>query len=297
MVSETLTSAVLRYVETHGAMGTGCPTGVEGLYAIANTETTACSAAFYEPIMCLVLQGAKEAYMSDRVVRYGAGDVLIVSHAVPVEAAVIKASANAPYGALALRLDLALVRSLHDEIGDIPETQEAPLSVNAAASDDTLVDAMSRLFALSQDRIEAHTLAPLVPTEIHSRLLRARHGGMWRRLLQQDSSASRISKTIAIICENYKSTIAVAELASECGMSLSAFHEHFKSVTATTPLQYQKELRLLEARRLLSTSDLSVAAAAYEVGYESPTQFSREFSRKFGVSPSTQKTKGKAAVG
>ncbi len=296
MVPDNLIKAVFRHVEIAGGLGTGCETGIDGLYAIANAETTECSAGFYEPVMCLVLQGAKEAYVRDRVVRYGAGDTLIVSHAVPVEAAVIKASPEAPYTALVLKLDLALVRSLYNELGEFGETEDTIHSLNAAATDAALIDAMNRLFHLSNDPMEARTLAPLVLKEIHFRLLRAKLGGMLRQLLHRDSAASRISKTIATIRTNFKSNIAVAELASECGMSLSAFHEHFKSVTATTPLQYQKDLRLLEARKLLSSDGLSVAAAAYEVGYESPTQFSREFSRKFGLSPSMQKLERRAAA-
>ncbi len=293
MVPETLINEVFSHVENAGSLGTGCETGVDGLYAIANVETTECAASFYEPILCLVLQGAKEAYMRDRVVRYGAGDALIVSHAVPVEAAVIKASPDAPYAALALRLDLALARSLYDEIGGVDEADHDIRSLNVAASDTALIDAMDRLFRLSKDPVEARALAPLALKEIHFRLLRAEHGGTLRQLLLHGSLANRISKTIAIIRNNFKTNIAVPELASECGMSLSAFHEHFKSVTATTPLQYQKDLRLLEARRLLSSNGLSVAAAAYEVGYESPTQFSREFSRKFGLSPIAQKLEGR----
>ncbi len=294
MVPNKLIKDVFQHVSDSGKMGEGCATGVEGLYAVANTQTTECSATFYEPIMCLVLQGTKEAYISNRVVRYGAGDTLIVSHAVPVDAAVIQASPDAPYAALALVLDMALARSLYDEIDDAADTASNLHSVDAAASDAALINAVGRLFQLSKDPVEAKALAPLVLREIHFRLLRARHGGMLRQLLQQDSTASRISKTIATLRSNFRSNIAVAELAMDCGMSLSSFHEHFKTVTATTPLQYQKELRLLEARRLLSAGGVSVAAAAYEVGYESPTQFSREFSRKFGLSPSDQKSEARA---
>ncbi len=288
MVPKSLVADVFGQVRSKGAMGVGCKTGVEGLFAFCNHETTECAAGFYEPIMCLVLQGAKEAYIGGRVIRYSAGDTLIVSHAVPVEAAVIKASADEPYAALALKLDLALVRSLVDEIGDFEDGDLQTL--NVAASDQALIDAVARLYRLSHDPVEAHALAPLVLKEIHFRLLRARHGGMLRQLLRHESPASRISKTIALIRRNYKTSIPVADLALESGMSLSAFHEHFKTVTSTTPLQYQKDLRLLEARRLLQSGNTSVASAAYEVGYESPTQFSREYSRKFGLSPSDQKS-------
>jgi AraC-like DNA-binding protein len=290
MVPEDLISDVFSLVKERNALGGGCETGVDGLFAVGNLETTACSAAFYEPIMCLVLQGAKEARIGGRVVRYSAGDTLIVSHAVPVEAAVIQASAERPYTALALRLDLALARSLFDEIGGGAETGTAPHTLDAAASDAALIDAVARLFRMSRDPVEARALAPLVLREIHFRLLRARHGSMLRQLLRHESPASRVSKAISYIRENYKAAIPVAVLATEAGMSVSAFHEHFKSVTSTTPLQYQKELRLLEARRLLTSGAHSVASAAFDVGYESPTQFSREFSRKFGMTPSTQKS-------
>ncbi|MGR3623658.1 AraC family transcriptional regulator [Pseudophaeobacter sp.] len=290
MVATDLAQDVFHYVKAKGALGIGCETGVDGLYAIGNLGTTECSSGFYEPIMCLVLQGAKEAYSGARVIRYGAGDTLIVSHAVPVDAAVIQASPQEPYIALALRLDLAMIRSLADEIGASGEMVGTRHSMNAAASDQALFDAVARLFRLSQDPLEVRALAPLVLRESHFRLLCADHGGMLRQLLRLESPASRISKTIAKIRSSYKSSISVSDLAAASGMSLSAFHEHFKSVTSTTPLQYQKELRLLEARQLLSSGKLSVAAAAYDVGYESPTQFSREYSRKFGVSPSNHKS-------
>lgn len=289
MVPENLITDVYNLVDQAGALGTGCTTGVDNLFAIANDQTTECFASFYEPIMCLVLQGTKEAYLNGRIVRYSAGDTLIVSHAIPVEAAVIQASPDAPYTALALRLDMTLARSMYDEIGELEDTFDAH-SLDAGASDAALIDAVHRLFNISKDPVEAQTLAPLVLREIHFRLLRARHGGMLRQLLNYDSPASRISQVIATLRANYKSNIPVADLAAECGMSLSAFHEHFRTVTATTPLQYQKDLRLLEARRLLVSENHSVASAAYEVGYESPTQFSREFSRKFGMPPSMQRS-------
>jgi len=290
MVPENFINDVFHYVEVNGGLGRGCSTDVDGLFAFGNTAKTECSTAIYDPIMCLVLQGTKEAYIGGRVLRYGAGDLLIVSHAIPVESAVIQATPEQPYVALVLRLDLALARSLYDEIDGIGETESDTYALNVAASDAVLIDAVARLFRMSQDPTEARALAPLVLKEIHFRLLRAQHGGMLRQLLRHESSANRISKSIAIIRSNFKNTLSVAKLATESGMSLSAFHEHFKSVTATTPLQYQKELRLLEAQRLLLSGNATVASAAFDVGYESPTQFSREFSRKFGLSPNDQKS-------
>jgi AraC-like DNA-binding protein len=194
-------------------------------------------------------------------------------------------------------LNLALAGSLYDEIDEIGETESDTFSLNVAASDAALIDAVTRPFRMSQDSTEARALAPLVLREIHFRLLLADHGGMLRQLQRHDSTAGLISKSIAIIRSNFKNTLSIAELAAESGMSLSAFHKHFKTVTATTPLQYQKELRLMEAQRLLLSRKPSVASAAFDVGYGSPTQLSREFSRKFGLSPSEQKSAGALFAG
>lgn len=294
MIPEDLVADVYSYVAENGGLEKGCGTNVEGFFAFANSSRTECTSYIYDPMMCLVLQGAKEAHIGGRVLQYGAGDTLIVSHSVPLEASVIQATPEKPYIALILRLDLALARSLYDEIDGLGQTESDVYALNVAVSDSLLLEAMSRLFRISQEPIEARALAPLVLKEIHFRLLRSDHGGMLRQLLRHDSPANRISKSIATIRANYTKALSVSQLAADAGMSLSAFHEHFKSVTSTTPLQYQKELRLLEAQRLLQTGNATVASAAFDVGYESPTQFSREFSRKFGLSPSVQKS---ASVG
>ena len=144
-------------------------------------------------------------------------------------------------------------------------------------------------FDLIDRPLEAKVMAPLVLREIHFRLLMAQHGGMLRQLLQRGSHASRLTKVLERIKNDYTAPLAVTELASIAGMSPSSFHEHFKALTATTPLQYQKNLRLIEARRLLLDCGHNVSSAAFEVGYESPTQFTREYTRKFGASPSSHK--------
>ena len=295
MVPQDLIEEVAAFVRERGAPEEGCETGVGGLFAFCRENPTAFQAMVYEPVMCLVLQGAKEAQLEDRTIRYSAGMSLIVSHALPVMAGVIDASPGRPYVSLALRLDLATARSLYDEIGEAQEQERALHSMSVAGSDAALIDAVARLFRLSRDPVEVQALAPLVLKEIHFRLLRAQHGGMLRQLLLHESPASRISKAIALIREGYRATLPVADLAAAAGMSQSTFHEHFKSLTSTTPLQYQKELRLLEARRLLISGGKSVAAAAYDVGYESPTQFSREYARKFGVPPRDEKPAAAAA--
>jgi AraC-like DNA-binding protein len=153
-------------------------------------------------------------------------------------------------------------------------------------ADPTLLDALRRYLELVDSPADAKVLGPLVSREIHYRLLVAPFGGMLRRLIRRDSNASAIARAIGHLRGDLCSPVVIPDLARRVGMSTSSFHKHFKAVTATTPLQYQKELRLLEARRLLTTGGASVTAVAYEVGYESSSQFSREYARKFGVPPS-----------
>jgi AraC-like DNA-binding protein len=149
-----------------------------------------------------------------------------------------------------------------------------------------MLDAFRRYLALADAPADAKVLGPLISKEIHYRLLMAPFGGMLRSLIRHDSDASAIARAIGQIRSELRSPIAIPELARHVGMSVSSFHKHFKAITSTTPLQYQKDLRLLEARKLLKTPGTSVTTAAFDVGYESPSQFSREYTRKFGVTPS-----------
>ena len=188
---------------------------------MSNPKTTAYEATLYEPIMCLVLQGAKEAHLGERRIKYGAGDSLIVSHTMPAISGVIQASADKHYVSLALRLDLAMARSLYDDIGETEIPPAGLHSMSVAETDAGLMDAMTRLFRISQDPTEVRTLAPLVVKEIQFRLLRVQHGGMLRQLLLHESPASRVSKSIARIRSDYNQNIPVAELAATAGMSQS----------------------------------------------------------------------------
>ena len=164
-------------------------------------------------------------------------------------------------------------------IDKVPERAVGPI-------DPAWLDPLERYLALMNRPLDARVLGPSLLREIHYRLLSSPIGGMLRNLLAVDSHASRIAKAIVQMRKGFRSPLAVADLARTAGMSASSFHDHFRSVTGTTPLQYVKELRLIEARRLLSDESCSVSAAAYCVGYESPTHFSRDYSRKFGCPPS-----------
>ncbi len=286
MQIDSLIQAVRAFAEQHSSNYGYCSTSIDGLGVMISSRPTPIEAVLYEPLVCLILQGRKETTAGTQSVTFGAGETLIVSHELPVLSRVTKASPRSPYVALILRLDLRVVRSLFDELGDTELRSEDSRALGIGAADAPLVDAMGRLFDLIDRPVEARVMQPLLLREIHFRLLLARHGAMLRQLLARGSHADRIAKVTNRIKAELGKNHAVPELAKIAGMSASSFHEHFKTVTGMTPRQYQKDLRLLESRRLLLEGASSVAGVAREVGYESPTQFSREYSRKFNVPPS-----------
>ncbi len=267
------------------------PTAIDGLAVVGSRSTTPITATLYRPVVCLILQGAKEVELGADRVTCAAGQAIIVSHDVPIQSQITVASPHEPYLALILDIDVALLRRLADdvEVIDLDTADPRTVALDVGTADDALIDAFTRLAALGDRPVEAPVLAPLIVHEIHFRLLLADHGAVLRQLLRRESHASRISKAIGRIRDDLAEPLLVPELAKSAGMSPSSFHEHFKSVTATTPIQYQKELRLLEARRLLGAGGHTVTEAALAVGYQSPTQFSREYSRKFGAPPSADR--------
>ncbi len=285
MIDTDLISRVCRYAASVSAPEAPYETGIAGFSFIRSHHETMIEAVVYKPLLCLVLQGAKESYLGGRKVKFSKGDSLIVSLDLPSLSRITDASAERPYVALALELDIEIIRELSAQLKEMPEPSECAAAMIADAADPVLADAMSRMFDLVEKPKDQKILLPLLMREIHYRLLQAGHGEMIRRLARQDSRASRISRAIANIRANYTQGLNIQELAREVGMSSSSFHEHFKAITATTPLQYQKDLRLIEARNRLQAGSNTVTTVAFEMGYESPTQFSREYTRKFGSSP------------
>ena len=255
-----------------------------GLLLLAHDTQTSFEATVYEPVLCLILQGRKQVAIGEQSLSFGPGECLLVSHDLPVRSRITRA----PYTALVLEVDVAAVRKLYDQLEDAALEDDPASAAETHRADPGLIDAFGRYLALADAPGDAKVLGPLIATEIHYRLLVAPFGGMLRRLIRHDSIASAVARAIGHIRDDLRSPIAVPDLARRVGMSTSSFHKHFKTITSTTPLQYQKELRLLEARRLLRTNGASVTTAAFDVGYESPSQFSREYARKFGVPPSRE---------
>lgn len=255
---------------------------MQGLLLLQQDAPSSLEASLYEPVLCLILRGRKQVAIGEQTLSFGPGECLLVSHDLPVSSRITKA----PYLALVFEVDVAAVRKLYDEVSESALDSERARAAETHRADPGLLDALRRYLALVDSPADAKVLGPLISKEIHYRLLTAPFGGMLRSLIRHDSDASAIARAIAHIRDDIRSPIAIPELARRVGMSVSSFHKHFKAITSTTPLQYQKELRLLEARGLLRTGSASVTRAAIDVGYESPSQFSREYARKFGVPPS-----------
>jgi len=243
-------------------------------------------AVVYDPVVCLILQGSKTAGTNSQRVTLETGDALLVSHDLPVVSQITRASAREPYIAVLLSLDLGLVRSLSLELDGAPPAHGHVAPLAAGPADPAWLTPLIRYFELIDDPQAARVLGPAIVREIHFRLLLSDLGRMLSQLMYTDSHACLIAKAIQVIRNDFRSQLSIPDLARTAGMSGSSFHSNFKSVTGITPLQFQKDLRLIEARAQLTENGQSVSNAAYMVGYESPTHFSRDYSRKFGISPS-----------
>jgi AraC-like DNA-binding protein len=241
----------------------------------------------FEPVFVLVAQGTKKIMLNDQVFRYGAGDYLVVSVDLPICSRVETASADKPCLSVGITLKPSAIASLLLEIGE--HTPGAPASdlpgLGVSHAPDELLDAVLRLVRLLDRPRDALVLAPTVERELLWWLLSGPQGGMVRQFGQADSRLSQISRTICWIRSNYAETLRIEHLSDMAAMSMSTFHRHFRAITTMTPVQYQKQVRLQEARVRLLSQQEDVAAVGFSVGYNSPSQFSREYSRLYGVPP------------
>ncbi|MCZ4315346.1 AraC family transcriptional regulator [Comamonadaceae bacterium G21597-S1] len=257
-----------------------------GVHMLRLTATTGQDATVYRPLLCLVLQGAKEVGTQAKTLNVADGQSLLVSHTVPVVSRITEAARDRPYVALVLPLEIDLLRSLAPGVTSplVASAQDA-FSISLCPTKLEMEDALLR-YLQQCERDDTHRLlAPITRREIHARLLMGPHAEQLQKLLWHETSASRIFQATRAIQTDLSRPLAVGDLARRAAMSSSAFFEHFKAVTGTSPLQYQKELRLLHAREALRSSNQKVSDVAFRVGYESASQFSREYTRKFGRPP------------
>lgn len=286
MNSEKLLSHITALLDHAGVAEGSFHHAQSGTHLLRHHATTDLSATVYRPLLCLILQGAKQVGSTTRILTVGAGQSLIVSHTLPVTSRITEASTKAPYTALVFPLDLDLLRSLAPAVPPVLKAPSSdPFSICLCDTDPGRTDALHRYFLQCEEKETRQLLAPITSREIHARLLIGPHAQILQRLLWHESTASRIHLATREIQANLSETIVVGDLASRIGMSNSAFFEQFKAVTGTSPLQYQKDLRLLKARDDLRTSRAKISEVAFAVGYESSAQFSREYSRKFGRAP------------
>jgi AraC-like DNA-binding protein len=240
----------------------------------------------YDPCLCVVAQGSKEFFLSHERYVYDPAHYLLLTAELPLVGHVLVASKEQPYLSLRLDLDPALVGSVMVEAGDAaPKNQVDAKAINVSGLDADLMDAVVRLVRLVETPAEAEFLAPLITREIIYRLWM---GEQSERLLHIATSAGytpHITKAIERINQNFDQPLRIDNIASELGMSVSGFHHHFKAVTAMSPLQFQKRLRLQEARRLMLGEGLDAASAGYRVGYHDASHFNREYKSLFGLPP------------
>lgn len=242
--------------------------------------------ALYQPSICLVAQGAKQLVLGDQTYNYDAEHVLIVAVDLPVAAQITQASVAEPY--LCFKLEFEPQRVAELALKVYPQGIPAPTQLRAISTERTnrqLIQAASRLLDLLSQPDEVELLAPLVIDEMIIRLLRSPFGGRLAQIGQTTSRVTPVAQAISWLRRYFAQPLRVDELAALANMSVSAFHGHFKAVTALSPIQFQKTLRLHEARRLLVATALEIGAISQQVGYVSLSQFSREYRRYFGCSP------------
>lgn len=257
-----------------------------GLRLARSSKPTEPIHAVYQPAFCFVAQGSKQAMLGEEVFRYDPGHYLIYTVDLPLTFRVEEASKERPYLGFRLDLDPSLVASVMMESGIEPKKGDASLkAMNVSTMKASLLDAAVRLVRLLDAPGECKVLAPLIAREIIFRLLVGGQGARLSHLLVTAGDTRRISKAIGFLRENFDQPLRMDDLAHNVGMSVSGFHHHFKSVTAMSPLQFQKQIRLQEARRLMLGEDMDAASAGFRVGYEDPAYFSREYKKLFGAPP------------
>ncbi len=273
---------LLRALAARHAGGRHQETAIPRVAIHRGCAPTEISAALFEPKLCLVLQGAKQIMIGDQVLRYDPANYFIATVELPVTGRIIEASAAQPYLGLTLTLDWQSLAALIPDVPASRETMGAGFAVSPVIAQ--FLDAWLRLLRLIEAPQDIAVLAPLCEREILYRLLQGPQGYVLRQIVTTDSRLSQIRKAIGWIRENYNAPLQIDSLARLAGMSAASFHRHFKAATTMSPLQYQKTLRLQQARQLMIANP-DATRAAYAVGYESASQFSREYARMFGAPP------------
>jgi AraC-like DNA-binding protein len=275
-----------KIIEGHtGHDGTQMTT-IPSLFFSRYSSETGPAYGVHKPSLCIVVQGLKEVFLSQELFRYGPANYLVASVNLPISGQVKEASTEVPY--LAIKLEFTpseILEVLREFQMGVNKKENAKRGMYVSKIEPSLLDAVTRLARLLDNPNDIPVLAPLIRKEIIYRVLQGEHGGLLEQIAIEGSSTNQISDVIEHLINNFEKSIKVEKLAEIANMSVSSLHRHFKEVTAMSPIQFQKQLRLQEARGLLLSESTDAADVAFQVGYESPSQFSREYSRMFGLPP------------
>lgn len=282
-MTQSLLHAVRQYSEACSDESGIGQTQIAGLTTIRATSRTELRYAVQRPLACLVLQGAKRVTMGKLSFDFRAGDSLLVMADVPTASQITKADMREPYFALVVDLDAAVIADLATDMAAVEDSAHLPVGLQQ--TDAEVADTALRLMRLLDRPASIPMLQSQLLREFHYWLLAGRHGAAIRRLGIPNSHVQRVARAIAVIRSQYRRRLSVEALADIAGMSKSSFHQNFRAVTSLTPLQFQKQMRLIEARRIMLVDGANASNAAFAVGYESVHQFNREYGRMFGSPP------------
>ena len=261
-------------------------TAIPGVNLMRSSQDVKPVHGMCKPALCLIAQGRKRVLLADEITEYDALHYLCAVHELPVCGEVIGATPETPYLSFKLDIDPHELTAMMLDIGRPSEPREGcARGLFTGVTSSALLDAVLRLVRLLETPADIPALAPLVIREILYRLLTSEHGWRLAQMATPDSRSQRISRAIAWLQQHYCEPLRIEDMARSVHMSVSSLHHQFKAVTAMSPLQYQKQLRLQEARRLMLAEGVDAATAGHRVGYESPSQFSREYARQFGLPP------------
>lgn len=279
---DSLIGSIARWTEKTEHLTTAIP----GLILYRRERLTQPISAMYEPSICVIAQGAKRVFLGDDSYVYDSRHFLVTSVNIPTVVQVIRASYEKPCLGLVLELDRREISQLMVDTNlPAPRTQQSNRGMGIGEVTLPLLTAAKRLIDLLDQPQDIPILAPIIQREIFYRLLVGDQGALLRQIASAGTQGNQIARAIDWLKSNFAEPLRIDDLASQVNMSPSTFHHHFRALTAMSPLQYQKWLRLNEARRLMLTERMDAASAAFQVGYESPSQFSREYNRLFGDSP------------
>lgn len=281
-----LTIAALEYIEARGGGQGRFQTPMADVHIVRSFQTIMPVHNMYRPSLCVVVKGQKEILFGDTKLYYGEMECLVVNVEIPASGRMLDATPENPYIGVMIDFDVAVLRDVLQQLTNppVPSAGTGPC-VFVGKVDGTLADCILRLVRMAQMPDAVPVLYPAAMRELYYWLLTSPYGGEVAKLALPETQAERVARALHYLRDHYHEPLRVEQLAGVAMMSASSFHQHFKAMTSMTPVQYQKQLRLLEARRLMVSDNANVSEAAYQVGYESVSQFSREYARSFGVAP------------